>query len=95
MLSENEVRLAVRQRLGRLLLAADGRRQVGAGCEADALVSGNGDSLTGLAATDRSNLALLHLPRFESAKAREDDAVAGCQGLADAVQHCIESGVAL
>ena len=78
-----------------LLLAADRVCEVGTGGEADALVRRNGHPLTGLAPADGAHLALLDLAGLERAEAREDDAVARCQGFANAIEHGVECRIAL
>ena len=78
-----------------LLLSANRGRQVGTGREANALVRRDGDALPGLSATNRAYLPLLDLSGFKCAEAGQYNAVAGCEGLTHAVEHCVERSVAL
>lgn len=55
----------------------------------------DGDPLAGLASTDRTHLAFLDLAGLEGTEACEDHAVAGCQGLANAIKHGVEGRVSL
>ena len=78
-----------------LLLSADCGRQVGTGREANALVCGDGYALPGLSATDRADLPLFDLSGFKCAESGQYNAVASCEGLTYAVEHCVERCVAL